>query len=92
MDYEIKLFYAARKHNGSVMKMATNIVLKDGDAADNGGTDTPLARLRNAFAAVQQRLADGDFDPEDARYGSITPPMRRNFGAVAMNNAPTTPN
>jgi fibro-slime domain-containing protein len=92
VDYEIKLFYAARKHNGSVMKMATNIVLKDGDAPDNGGTDTPLARLRSAFAAVQQRLADGDFDPEDARYGSITPSMRRNFGAVAMNNAPTTPN
>ena len=91
VDYEIKLFYAARKHNGSVMKMATNIVLQDGDAADNGGTNTPLARLRNAFAAVQQRLSDGDFDPEDARYGSITPPMRRNFGAVAMNNAPTTP-
>ncbi len=92
VDYEIKLFYAARKHNGSVLKMATNIVLKDGDAAGNGGADTPLERLRDALAAVQQRLADGEFDPADARYGTLTPPMRRNFGAVAMNNAPTTPN
>ena len=72
--------------------MATNIVLKDGDAAGNGGADTPLERLRDALAAVQQRLANGEFDPADAKYGTLTPPMRRNFGAVAMNNAPATPN
>jgi fibro-slime domain-containing protein len=91
-EYEIKLFYASRKDNASIMKIATNIVVSEGSGAGNGDGETPLTRLRAALEAVRQRLSDGDFDPEDARYGSITPPMRRNFGAVAMNNAATTPN
>ncbi|MBI1304529.1 MAG: fibro-slime domain-containing protein [Phycisphaera sp.] len=83
-NYEVKLFYASRKDNASILKIATNIVGSDGDASGEGDGDTALARLRDALEAVQQRLEDGDFDPADARFGNITPAARRNFGAVAM--------
>jgi fibro-slime domain-containing protein len=83
-EYEIKLFYASRKDNASIMKIATNIVVSDGSTEGKGDGETPLTRLRAALEAVRQRLADGEFDPEDARFGTITPSMRRNFGAVMM--------
>lgn len=100
VNYEIKLFYAARKHNGSVLRMETNVMLRPpgedddcGDATEDEQIkgNTPLVSLREAIESVRQRLESGEFDPEAARYGTITPRMRRNFGAVAMNDAPTTP-
>jgi len=83
-EYEIKVFYASRKDNASIMKIATNLVLSATSVAGKGPGETPLERLRSALRAVEQRHMDGEFDRDAARFGSRTPPVRRNFGAVSV--------